>query len=100
MFPQLLTPVGGALLPSFIVAVLPIVTVLVLLGIVRRPAWQASLGGLIVALIIAIAVWQLPIGIAVASVANGAVFAVWPIMWIVVNALFLYNIAVKSGRFG
>jgi lactate permease len=99
MFPQLLTPVAGALLPSFIVATLPIVTVLVLLGVLRRPAWQASLGGLIVALLIAIGLWQLPIGLALASVANGAVFAVWPIMWIVVNALLLYNIAVKSGRF-
>ncbi len=99
MFPQLLTPVAGALLPSFIIATLPIITVLVLLGIVRRPAWQASLGGLIVALIIAIGIWQLPIPIALSAVANGMTFAVWPIMWIVVNALLLYNIAVKSGRF-
>ncbi len=33
------------------------------------------------------------------SVANGAVFALWPVMWIVVNALLLYNVAVRSGRF-
>ncbi len=75
MFPQLLTPVAGALLPSFIVATLPIIIVLVMLGILRRPAWQASLGGLIVALLISVAVWQLPIGLAVASIANGATFA-------------------------
>ncbi len=99
MFPQLLTPVAGALLPSFIVATLPIVAVLVMLGVLRRPAWQASLAGLVLALIISVGVWQLPIGLALASVANGATFAVWPIMWIVVNALLLYNIAVKSGRF-
>jgi hypothetical protein len=48
MFQQLLTPVAGALLPSFIVATLPVITVLVLLGVLRRPAWQASLGGLVV----------------------------------------------------
>ncbi len=99
MFQQLLTPVGGALLPSFLVATLPIVAVLVGLGVLRRPAWQASLAGLIVGLIIAIGVWQFPLGLAFASVANGATFAVWPIMWIVFNALLLYNIAVKSGRF-
>ena len=99
MFPQLLTPVAGALFPSFIVATLPVVTVLVLLGVLRRPAWQASLGGLIVGLLIAVGLWQLPVGLALASIANGATFAVWPIMWIVVNALLLYNIAVKSGRF-
>ena len=99
MFQQLLTPVGGALLPSFIVAVLPIVTVLVMLGFLRRPAWEASLGGLIVGLIIAVAVWQFPFGLAINSVVDGATFAVWPVMWIVFNALLLYNVAVRSGRF-
>lgn len=99
MFEQLLTPVAGALVPSFLVATLPIVTVLVSLGILRRPAWQASLAGLIVGLIVAIGVWRLPPGLAFAAVSNGAVFAVWPIMWIVFNALLLYNVAVKAGRF-
>ncbi len=99
MFPQLLTPVAGALLPSFLVAVLPIVTVLVMLGVLRRPAWQASLAGLIVGLAVAIGPWHFPVGLALASVTNGATFAVWPVMWIVFNALLLYNIAVESGRF-
>ena len=53
MFQQLLTPVAGSLGLSFIVAILPVVTVLVLLGIARRPAWQAALAGLIVGLIVA-----------------------------------------------
>lgn len=99
MFPQLLTPVAGSLPASFIVAALPIVAVLVLLGVFRRPAWQASLAGLIVGLLIAVGVWRFPVGLALDSVANGAVFAVWPVMWIVFNALLLYNIAVHSGRF-
>ena len=59
MFKQLLTPVAGSLPLSFIVAALPVAVVLVLLGVLRRPAWQASLAGLIVALIIATAVWSL-----------------------------------------
>ena len=99
MFQQLLTPVGASLGLSFVVATLPVVTVLVLLGIVRRPAWQAALAGLIVGLIVAVYVWQLPLNLALDSVANGAVFALWPVMWIVFNALVLYNIAVRSGRF-
>ena len=99
MFHQLLTPVGGSLALSFLVAILPIATVLVLLGILKRPAWQAALTGLIVALLIAVAVWGLPVRIAVASALNGAVFALWPVMWIVINALLLYNVAVASGRF-
>jgi lactate permease len=99
MFQQLLTPVSGSLGLSFVVASLPILTVLVLLGVLRRPAWQASLAGLIVGLVIAIAIWSLPVGLALDAVFNGIVFALWPVMWIVVNALLLYNVAVRSGRF-
>jgi lactate permease len=99
MFQQLLTPVGASLGMSFVVATLPVVTVLVLLGVLRRPAWQAALAGLIVGVIVAVSVWQLPLNLALDSVLNGAVFALWPVMWIVFNALVLYNIAVRSGRF-
>jgi lactate permease len=99
MFHQLLTPVGDSLLLSFLVAILPIATVLVLLGILRRPAWQAALAGLAVGLAIAVTVWGMPAHMAFASALNGAVFALWPVMWIVINALLLYNVAVASGRF-
>ena len=99
MFQQVLTPVADSLSLSFLVAILPVVAVLILLGIFRRPAWQAALAGLIVGLVIAMEVWQMPPALAFNSVVNGAVFALWPVMWIVVNALLLYNIAVKSGRF-
>jgi lactate permease len=99
MFHQLLTPVGDSLALSFLVAVLPIATVLVLLGLLKRPAWQAALAGLAVSLLIATTVWRMPVNMAVASALNGAVFALWPVMWIVINALMVYNIAVASGRF-
>ena len=99
MFHQLLTPVGDSLALSFLVAVLPVATVLVLLGIFKRPAWQAALAGLVVGFLIAVTAWGMPVNIAFAAASNGAVFALWPVMWIVVNALFVYNIAVASGRF-
>ena len=99
MFRQLLTPVGDSLGLSFLVAALPIVAILVLLGVLRRPAWQAALTGLVVGLLIAVTAWKVPVGLALNAVANGAVFALWPVMWIVVNALLVYNIAVRSGRF-
>src|ERR1700734_2822243 len=99
MFHQLLTPVGDSLALSFLVAILPIATVLVLLGILKRPAWQAALAGLIVGLVIAATVWGMPANMAIASALNGAGFALWPVMWIVINALLLYNVAVASGRF-
>ncbi len=99
MFHQLLTPVGDSLLLSFLVAILPIATVLIMLGILRRPAWQAALVGLAVGLAIAIGVWKVPSGIVLAAAANGAIFGLFPVMWIVIAALFTYNIAVVSGRF-
>ena len=99
MFAQLLTPIGDSLGLSFVAAILPVLTVLILLGVLRRPAWQASLAGLVVGLAVAILGWKMPAGLAFDSVFNGAVFALWPVMWIVVNALLLYNVAVKSGRF-
>ena len=99
MFHQPLTPVAGSLPLSFLVAALPVVTVLVCLGVVRLTAWKASLAGLLVGLVIAVAVWRMPLGLAFDAAAAGIVFALWPVMWIVVNALLLYNIAVSSGRF-
>ena len=99
MFHQLLTPVAGSLPLSFLVAAVPIAVVLAMLGVLRRPAWQASLAGLATAFIIAVGVWRFPVGLAFDSVAAGAAFALWPVMWIVFNALLLYNIAVVSGRF-
>jgi lactate permease len=99
MFHQLLTPVGNSLALSCLVAGLPVLIVLLLLGVLRRPAWQAALAGLICALIVAIVPWQMPIALALHSVFNGATFALWPVMWIVVNGLLLYNISVRSGRF-
>ena len=99
MFQQILSPVGGSLALSFLTATLPVLAVLILLGVFRRPAWVAAGVGLLVGLAIAVGLWQMPAGLAVDAVLAGAVFALWPVMWIVVNALLLYNIAVQSGRF-
>lgn len=99
MFHQLVMPVGGSLVWSCLVASIPIVTVLVLLGVFRRPAWQASSAGLAAGLVLAVAVWDLPADNALSSVFAGATFALLPVMWIVFNALVLYNVTVVSGRF-
>lgn len=99
MFHQLVTPVANSLPLSFLTAAVPIAVVLVLLGVLRRPAWQSSIAGVVVAFILAITVWKMPAGLALNSIAAGATFAAWPVMWIVLNALLLYNISVVSGRF-
>ncbi len=99
LFNQLVTPVGESLLLSFAVAAIPIAVVLIFLGVIRRPAWQAAGAGLLIGLIIAVTAWQMPAVAALSSIANGAAFALLPVMWIVFNALVLYNITVISGRF-
>jgi lactate permease len=99
MFHQLLTPVADSLPLSFLIAALPIAAVLLMLGVLRRPAWQASLVGLVAGLVVAIGLWQFPVGLAVSATLDGVAFALWPIMWVVFGALVLYNVAVQSGRF-
>lgn len=99
MFHQLLRPVGDSLALSTLIAGLPIAVVLVLLGVARRPAWQASLAGLMAAAGIATVTWKMPANLALSSLAAGAAFALWPVMWIVFNGLVLYNLTVATGRF-
>ena len=62
-----------------------------LLGALRRPALQASLAGLFVGLIVAVGQWHFPVRLALNAVACGTAFALWPVMWIVFNALPLYQ---------
>jgi lactate permease len=99
MFHQLLTPIHDSLAASFCVAALPILTLVVLLGVLRRPAWQAALAALVVAFAVAVWPWQMPWIPAIQSMLSGATFALWPVMWLVFNGLLLYNISVQSGRF-
>lgn len=99
MFTQPLVPVGNNLVLSFLLAASPIIVTLILMGVLRRPAWQATLGGLVIGLVMAVAVWGIPSSLAFASVSNGMVFSILPVMWIALSALFLFNIAIQTGRF-
>ncbi|CEP11964.1 hypothetical protein [Parasitella parasitica] len=99
VFVQQLTPIANNLVGSFFVGLIPLLLVLVLLGVFRVPAHYSSLAGLIVCIFIAIFGWHMPAQQAFESIGNGVVFANWPIMWIVVNAMFVYNTAVHSGIF-
>ena len=98
MFVQDLAPLGSLGL-SALVAVLPLATVLVLLGAVRMRAHHAALIGLLVALVVGIAAFGMPIVQAVSGALQGAAFGLWPIMWIVVNALWIYRLTVRTGHF-
>src|SRR5204862_388652 len=96
---QVYDPLGNSLGLSSIVAALPLVTLFVLLGVVRMRAWLASIIGLAVALIVAVAAYSMPVGDAVNSGLLGAAFGFFPIMWIVINAIWVYNLTVETGHF-
>jgi lactate permease len=99
VYRQVYDPLGNSLGLSSIVAVLPLVTLFVLLGVLRMRAWLASVIALAVALIVAVAFYSMPVGDAVNSGLLGAAFGLFPIMWIVVNAIWVYNLTVEAGHF-
>ncbi|OZJ03229.1 hypothetical protein BZG36_03441 [Bifiguratus adelaidae] len=99
LFYQELTPIGGSIAGSFFVGAIPIVVVLVFLGAIRLPAYIASFIGLVVGIFISIFAWHMPAQLCFLSIAAGFAFALWPIMWIVVNAMLVYNLSVHSGLF-
>jgi lactate permease len=92
-------PVADSVGASAIFAVLPLLTLFVLLGVLRMRAWLAGLISLAVALIVAIAVYAMPVGQALLSASEGAAFGFFPILWIVLNAIWVYNLTVTSGHF-
>ena len=99
MYVQQYMPVLESLAWSSLVAVLPLATLFVLLGGLRVRAWLASLVGLAVALVVAIAVYRMPVGQALLAGTEGAVFGFFPILWIVINALWIYRMTVRTGHF-
>ncbi len=94
-----LAPLGGSLVGSALVALLPLLTVFVTLGWLRWKAHYAGLTAVLVAILVAVIFFKMPAGLAVLSATEGAVFGLFPIMWIVFTAIVLYQITVVSGRF-
>src|SRR3954449_5177599 len=99
MYKQVLDPVGNSLGLSSIFAAIPIVVLFVLLGGVKMKAHWAALISLASAIVVAIAVYGMPVGQTLDSAAEGAVFGIFPIMYIVVMALWIYNMTVDTGHF-
>ncbi|MEU0226499.1 L-lactate permease [Streptomyces sp. NPDC006284] len=99
MYVQELEPVAGSLGLSALVAALPLLIVLVLLGGVRMKAHLAGLTGLLVAVLVAWLAYGMPLDQTASSAAQGAAFGIFPILWIVVNALWVYRMTVRTQHF-
>ncbi len=99
MYQQILDPVGDSLGLSSIFAALPLLTLFVLLGVLKMKAWVAALVSLAVAVVVAVAVYSMPVGQALLATSEGAAFGFFPIMWIVLNAIWIYTMTVATGHF-
>ena len=99
MYRQILDPVAHSLAWSSLAAALPLAALFLMLGVLRVRAWMASLASLAVAIVIAVAVYRMPIGQAALAGSEGAVFGFYPILWIVINAIWVYQMTVQTGHF-
>jgi lactate permease len=95
---QIYTPLGNLYL-SALVAAIPVVVLLGALAFFHVKAHVAALLGLLLALGIAVGVYGMPLRMAGATAAYGAAFGLLPIGWIILNAIFIYDITVKTGKF-
>jgi lactate permease len=84
---------------STLAAALPIVLLLFTLGILEWRAHIAALTGLVAALAVSIVIFGMPVSTALATAGYGAAYGLLPIGWIIVNAVFLYNLTVETGQF-
>jgi lactate permease len=99
VYQQVLDPVAGSLAWSAVVAAIPLLLLFVLLGALKMTAWVASLISLAVSLAIAIVVYGMPVGQALLAGTEGAAFGFFPILWIVINAIWVYQMTVETGHF-
>jgi lactate permease len=99
MWQQTYTPIGDSLGLSALVAAIPLVVILFLLAVARRPAWIAASAGCVTALLVAVFVYGMPAVLAVNAVAYGAAYGLLPIGWIVFSAVLLYRLLVETGKF-
>ncbi len=99
MWEQDYRPVAGSLGYSALVASAPLLVLFYLLGVKRQPSWLAGLAALATAAIVAVFVYKMPLGPAVASTLYGAAFGLFPIGWIVFASIMLYKVAVDTGKF-
>jgi lactate permease len=95
---QVYDPLGSAWL-STAAAALPIVLLLATLGLLEWRAHRAALLGLVSALAVSTFVYGMPVGTAVATAAYGGAYGFLPIGWIILAAVFLYNLTVETGQF-
>ncbi|MEI6703356.1 MAG: L-lactate permease, partial [Deltaproteobacteria bacterium] len=96
---QTYTPAAGSLGLSALIAAIPLVVIFICLAVLKMKAHKAGPLAVASAIGIAIAVWGMPAKLAGLAFMQGAAFGLFPVFYIVITTLFLYNITVKGGQF-
>ena len=99
VFTQPLEPIGSSLALSALVAAIPLALLFVLLGVFKVKAWLAAVIGLVVSILIAIVGWGMPAMMTFSATAEGIFYGAFPIMWILLNAIWVYQLSVITGWF-
>lgn len=82
---------------AFLLALVPIIWLVVMLLCFKWPAWKAAIGSFVLSCVLAFAWWHLPVAqIATASL-EGFLMALWPIVLVIIAAVFTYNLCVRTG---
>ena len=84
---------------SALLAVVPVLFIFWGLIIKKMKGYKVSIAATVIAILIAVLVYRMPVNLALLSAANGALYGLFPICWIIICAVFLFNITVKSGQF-
>ncbi|MFG1997741.1 L-lactate permease [Spirillospora sp. NPDC048911] len=100
MYRQVLDPLAGSLALSALCAAVPLLTLFVLLGVFRVKAHIAAITSLVLAIAMAVGVWEMPLSQGMSSAAEGGFYGLFPILWILVNALWIYRLTEVTGWFG
>ncbi|XAS67433.1 L-lactate permease [Micrococcaceae bacterium Sec5.7] len=99
MFQQILDPIVGSLVISALCAALPLVLLFVLLGVFKVKAPKAAIASLVLSLVLAVVGWRMPVNQALSATAAGIFYGLFPILWILVNALWIYRLTVATPWF-
>ncbi len=99
MFQQDPRAVADSLALSALCALLPLAVLFLMLGGLKIRAWVSGVVSLLVALVVAVVLFGMPVGQGISAAIDGALFGFFPILWIVINAVWIYNLTVASGHF-
>ena len=95
---QVYDPIGNIWFSSLIAAI-PILFFFVALALLRMKGHLAGTLTVVLALLVSVFFYRMPLRMALAAAADGFLFGLWPIAWIIITAVFLYKVTVKTGQF-